>query len=169
LPFAHAHDYRFAEDEYEDEYRFAEYEHGRRARASSAQFVPRSCAKLRNEYGRRVDTRACWITSGSMPTNALCDLPSCPFRFWRTCPSHAELSDQLRRATISIPLNIAEGAGKTTDKDRSRYHASARGSAMECGAIIDVLRMQALTEPTMAAEAKSLLVRLVAMLSKMCR
>src|SRR4051812_24193456 len=34
---------------------------------------------------------------------------------------HAELSDQLRRATISIPLIIAEGAGKTTDKDLSRY------------------------------------------------
>jgi four helix bundle protein len=82
---------------------------------------------------------------------------------------HAELSDQLRRATISIPLNIAEGAGKTTDKDRSRYHAIARGSAMECGAIVELLRMQALAEPAIAADAKSLLVRLVAMLSKMCR
>jgi hypothetical protein len=47
---------------------------------------------------------------------------------------HAELADPLRRATISIPLNIAEGAGKPTDKDRSRFHAIARGSAMECGA-----------------------------------
>jgi four helix bundle protein len=82
---------------------------------------------------------------------------------------HAELADQLRRATISIPLNIAEGAGKTTEKDRSRYHAMARGSAMECGAIVELLRMQSLAEPAIAADAKSLLVRLVAMLSKMCR
>ena len=82
---------------------------------------------------------------------------------------HAELCDQLRRATISIPLNIAEGAGKPTDKDRSRYHAIARGSAMECAAIVDLLHMQALVTPASAAEAKSLLVRLVAMLTRMCR
>ena len=60
---------------------------------------------------------------------------------------NAELSDQLRRATLSIPLNIAEGAGKPTDKDRSRFHAIARGSAMECGAILDLLLLQALVEP----------------------
>jgi len=82
---------------------------------------------------------------------------------------HAELADQLRRATLSIPLNIAEGAGKPTDKDRARFHAIARGSAMECGAILDLLRLQALTEDETVAQAKALLVRLVAMLSKMCR
>ena len=82
---------------------------------------------------------------------------------------HAELSDQLRRATLSIPLNIAEGAGKPTDKDRSRFHAIARGSAMECGAILDLLQLQALASPHAVAEAKALLVRVVAMLSKMCR
>lgn len=82
---------------------------------------------------------------------------------------HAELSDQLRRAAMSIPLNIAEGAGKPTDKDRARFHAIARGSAMECGAILDLLHLQALVEPCVRDEGKSLLVRLVAMLSKMCR
>jgi len=34
---------------------------------------------------------------------------------------------------------------------------------------VELLRMQALAEPALAAHAKSLLVRLVAMLSKMCR
>lgn len=82
---------------------------------------------------------------------------------------HGELSDQLRRATISIPLNIAEGAGKTTERERARYHAIARGSAMECAAIVDLLRLQALVEPETAATAKALLVRIVSMLSKMCR
>jgi four helix bundle protein len=81
---------------------------------------------------------------------------------------HSEFADQLRRATISIPLNIAEGAGKPTE-DRSRFNAIARGSAMECGAILDVLHLQTLVEPQTFTEAKSLLVRLVAMLTKMCR
>ena len=55
------------------------------------------------------------------------------------------LVDQLRRAATAIPLNIAEGAGKTTDPDRARFHAIARGSAMECGALLDVLRLLAAT------------------------
>jgi len=82
---------------------------------------------------------------------------------------HAELADQLRRATISVPLNIAEGAGKTTDRERSRYHAIARGSAMECAAIMDLLALLALIDAATTTEAKALSVRLVSMLSKMCR
>ena len=82
---------------------------------------------------------------------------------------HSERADQLKRATISIPLNIAEGAGKPSGKVRSRFHAIARDSAMECGAIVDIMHLQDLAEPKTLTEAKSLLVRLVSMLSKMCR
>lgn len=82
---------------------------------------------------------------------------------------HAELADQLRRATTSIPLNIAEGTGKPTYRERARYYAIARGSAMECSAVIDVLRLQALIDEAAAEAAKGLLVRLVSMLTKMCR
>lgn len=84
---------------------------------------------------------------------------------------NSHLADQLRRASVSIALNIAEGSGKTTDKERRRYHAIARGSAMECGAIMDLLRIQDLQPQTEAdaEEAKALLVRIVSMLSKMSR
>lgn len=44
----------------------------------------------------------------------------------------AELSDQLDRASISIALNIAEGAGWTSLRERARHYAIARGSAFEC-------------------------------------
>ena len=37
------------------------------------------------------------------------------------------------------PYNIAEGNGKTTKADRRRYFEIARGSALECAAIQDVL------------------------------
>jgi four helix bundle protein len=82
---------------------------------------------------------------------------------------HSELCDQLRRAAISIPLNIAEGVGKTTEKDRRRYHAIARGSALECGATLDLMRLQGLVEEPVAREAKELCRRAVAMLTRMCR
>lgn len=97
---------------------------------------------------------------------------SLAFRIIETLPrGNSHLADQLRRATMSIPLNIAEGSGKTSDRDRRRYHAIARGSAMECGAILDILRIQDL-HPQLGAEAgeaKALLVRIVSMLSKMSR
>ena len=39
----------------------------------------------------------------------------------------------------SIPLNIAEGNGKRADANRGPYFKVARGSALECAAIQDVL------------------------------
>ncbi len=41
------------------------------------------------------------------------------------------LTNQLRRATYSIPLNIVEGCGKNTDKDFASYLDNALGSALE--------------------------------------
>ena len=79
------------------------------------------------------------------------------------------LADQLRRAALSIPLNIAERAGKPSPKDRACYHASARGSAMECGAILDLLGRPNLVPSEILWDGKNLLGRLVAMLTKMCR
>ncbi len=52
-------------------------------------------------------------------------------------PRHAGLADQLRPASLSIPLNIAEGSGKSTGPDQRRFYSIARGSAMECAAIFD--------------------------------
>jgi four helix bundle protein len=69
---------------------------------------------------------------------------------------------------MSIPLNIAEAVGKTSEADRNNRYAIARGEAMECGAIIDVIRLvEAVPEPELTAE--QVLVRVVGMLSKMCR
>jgi len=82
---------------------------------------------------------------------------------------HADLKDQLRRASSSIPLNIAEASGKTGTADRANFHAIARGSAFECAAILDVLLRFGAVGPEEAEQGKALLSRVVSMLSKMCR
>src|SRR5438552_15490134 len=82
---------------------------------------------------------------------------------------HADLRDQLRRASSSIPLNIAEACGKTSNVDRAHFHAIARGSALECAAILDVLLRFGVIAPADLETGKALVSRIVAMLSKMCR
>jgi len=52
---------------------------------------------------------------------------------------HRTARDQWLRASQSVPLNIAEGNGKSSVADRRRYFEIARGSALECAAIQDVL------------------------------
>lgn len=49
-------------------------------------------------------------------------------------------NDQLRRASFSIMLNIAEGSGRFTNPDKRHFYIVARGSVFECVAIFDYLK-----------------------------
>ena len=74
---------------------------------------------------------------------------------------------QLDRASTSVPLNIAEGNGKRSLRDRCRYLDTARGSAFECAAALDVLVARRTLTSDAIRPGKELLKRVVEMLSKM--
>jgi four helix bundle protein len=67
---------------------------------------------------------------------------------------------------LSIPLNIAEGSGRGIGKnpDAQRFYGIARGSALECAAILDVFEAMGLATDH---EAKELLERVVSMLTRL--
>ena len=73
------------------------------------------------------------------------------------------------QASQSIPLNIAEGNGKTGTADRKRYFEIASGSTMECAAIQDVLFVGKAVTAEENENSKLLLNRIVAMLTKLCQ
>jgi four helix bundle protein len=48
------------------------------------------------------------------------------------------MSDQLRRAAVSVPSNIAEGMGRMNNKDRVRFLEFAYGSLTEVNCQLDI-------------------------------
>jgi len=48
------------------------------------------------------------------------------------------LYEQLQRASASVALNLAEGAGKRTAPEQKRFYGIALGSLRECEAIIEL-------------------------------
>lgn len=82
---------------------------------------------------------------------------------------HGKLIDQLRRASFAIVLNIAEGSGKSSLAQRANSYSVARGEAMECAAIMDVLESSRLIHSETREQGKELLKNVVAILSAVIR
>ena len=77
------------------------------------------------------------------------------------------LADPLTRASTSIVRNLAEGAGKLSKADKRRDYLTARGSATESAALLDVgLRLRLLGEAEYRT-GKAMTVRVVSMLIKL--
>ena len=82
-------------------------------------------------------------------------------------PLTGPLRDQLDRAASSIPLNIAEGNGKYSKRDRCRFLEVARGSALECAACLDVMVGRKVVTLGAIEEGKGTLLRVVSMLTSL--
>ena len=77
------------------------------------------------------------------------------------------LADQLRRAGMSISLNIAESTGRLTSADQGRFLVMARGSVHECVAILDLCRRRGLLPDSARTELDEHLVAIAKMLAGM--
>src|SRR5947207_9922080 len=76
---------------------------------------------------QKLDVYRCAIQALALSARITTEIPK----------GYGVLNDQLRRAALSISLNIAEGSGRTSAADAARFYGIARGSAMECVAVLD--------------------------------
>jgi four helix bundle protein len=62
------------------------------------------------------------------------------YELTNTLPSEERFNmiSQIRRAALSVQLNIAEGASRKSEADRKRFYEIARGSVIEIDAAIDI-------------------------------
>ena len=78
------------------------------------------------------------------------------------------LHDQMERASLSVVLNIAEGAGRFGADDKRRFYRFASGSAMECVGVLELLRNRGTLSEAGYESRRALLIRVIQMLSRLC-
>lgn len=61
------------------------------------------------------------------------------YRRCETVRAPRHLKDQLSRASLSICLNLAEGSGKPSWKEKRRFYSIALGSMRETQSLLDIL------------------------------
>jgi four helix bundle protein len=81
----------------------------------------------------------------------------------------SHLADQFTRASTSVLLNIAEGAGKLSKPDKRRYYMTARGSATESAARLDACLRLNLVDEALRGKGKDMIVRIVSMLIRLAQ
>ena len=79
----------------------------------------------------------------------------------------ASLRDQLERASASIVLNIAEGAGRFARPEKAHFYLIARGSAMECAGALDIALSRGLLGAPAHRHGRGLLARIIQMLTRL--
>jgi four helix bundle protein len=77
------------------------------------------------------------------------------------------MMQQIRRAALSVHLNISEGSSRKSTAERKRFYEIARGSLVEVDTAFDIAVELNYTTNEQLQELGSLLIRCFQMLSKM--
>jgi len=64
------------------------------------------------------------------------------------------LADQLRRASLSIAANLAEGSGRFHKAEKRHFYLISRGSACECVPILEICRRRNIIDDNTNADIK---------------
>ena len=80
---------------------------------------------------------------------------------------YAYLEDQLKRASSSVVLNIAEGNYRYSQKERARFFSIARASAGEVSSILDIAHAYNLINEEDYHTIQNLLLSIVKMLYRL--
>jgi four helix bundle protein len=81
----------------------------------------------------------------------------------------AELKDQATRAAKSAVLNVAEGASRSSPKDKARAFAIGRGEASEAAAAVEIAVLLGAAHQSASTEVNAIAHRLCGMLTRLCR
>jgi four helix bundle protein len=75
------------------------------------------------------------------------------------------LSDQMRRAVVSIPSNIAEGQGQNSSKEFLQFLSIARGSLWELGTQMEICEQLGYLDKQQMTKAYELIIEIGKMLN----
>ena len=82
---------------------------------------------------------------------------------------YAIIRDQFIGAVISVPLNIAEGSGRTSAKEKTNFYKIARGSSFECIPLLKILLKLDLLDEQTVSRWRELISEICRMLSGLIR
>lgn len=91
------------------------------------------------------------------------------YKFTNTLPSEEKfgLISQIRRAALSVHLNIAEGASRRSNAERKRFYEIARSSVIEIDAALDIAEELSYVDKTKIDQLEYLIVKCFKMLTGM--
>ena len=77
------------------------------------------------------------------------------------------LSDQMRRAVVSIPSNISEGLGRNSDKEFIQFLSVSRGSLWELETQLEVCERLNYIDNSKTSKAKNLITEISKMINSL--